>query len=76
MRGTDLTPEQLEAASAFIDLTRLSERPEPHDMVTMQFHSLVRLVAWYGAIRYKARHLGVGTQDEPATALEVNAAEI
>lgn len=76
MRGTDLTPEQLEAASAFIDLTRLSERPEPHDMVTMQFHSLVRLVTWYGAIRYRACTNGDGTETNPACLHEIDTAEI
>lgn len=76
MRADNLTPQQLAAASSFLDLTRLSDRPEPHDTVTMQYHSLVRLLAWYGAIRFKSGHLSIGTETEPATAMEVETAEV
>jgi hypothetical protein len=65
MRGTDLTPEQLKAAEKFImDRSGRAKRPE---MVMNKFDDLVRLVAWYGAIRFVAGRDGIGgTLEKPA----------
>ena len=65
MRGNDVTPEQLEAAAAFLDLTRLSERPQPHQMVTSRYCDVLQLLAWYGAVRYQAALDGIGDTGRP-----------
>lgn len=70
MRGTDVTPKQMEAASEFICSTRL-DAPEPMKMVMMPYVDLVRLVAWYGAIRYKGALAGIGEEGSPGRAEEM-----
>ena len=58
MKGTELTPEQLQAAEKFI-LGR-SNRAKRPEMILQRFDDLVRLVAWYGALRYKSARNGTG----------------
>jgi hypothetical protein len=57
MRGTEITDAQMEAAEKFILLVRSADnntQPDPEDSVSMPWHKLVRIVAWYGAIRANA----------------------
>lgn len=69
MRGTDMTPEQLTAARNFIEgLVLLSAPPKPDAMITHRYENLVRLVAWYGAIRYEGAQKGIGTLECPGEA--------
>ncbi len=61
MRGTELTKEQLDHAREFIARARTDKGPDhiPGDLdVTLPYHTLVRLVAWYGAVRAGDRPLG------------------
>lgn len=55
MKGTDLTPWQIQAAERFVRRCgRQSEQPSAGRMITLRFDELVRLVAWYGQIRANA----------------------
>jgi hypothetical protein len=71
MRGTDLTPEQLAAARTFIEGRMLCAPPRPDQTVTHRYEDLVRLVAWYGAIRYQGARAGIGEEGRPGRAEEV-----
>jgi hypothetical protein len=72
MRGTDMTPEQLTAARNFIEgRVLLSAPPKPEAMITHRYEDLVRLVAWYGAVRYQGAQRGIGTLEAPGEAGEV-----
>lgn len=57
MRGTDITEAQMDAAEKFIFLCRTdgnTRTPKPEEFVSMPWSNIVRIVAWYGAIRAKA----------------------
>jgi hypothetical protein len=65
MRGTDLTDEQIAAARQFIlDRAGMTELPDEREIV-QRFGNLVRIVAWYGAIRFDACQRGIGTLTKP-----------
>ena len=66
MKGTELSEKQLKAAERFIlSLTDGNrESLEPSQIISQRWDSLVRLVAFYGAIRAKAMLRG-GTVEEP-----------
>lgn len=65
MRGKDCTPEQLKSAEDFI-MARASTVTKRPKQVSMPFDDLVRLVAWYGALRFTAARDGVGgTLEKP-----------
>lgn len=68
MKGTDLTQEQIDSAEQFIkdrfeSYTR--QQPEPETHVSLEFGVLVRVVAWYGALRYEAGALGINSLEDP-----------
>lgn len=62
VKGSDLTAEQIEAASDFLsganwksgEPTRKTSRVD-----------IVKLLAWYAAVRYQAGVHGIGTLDKP-----------
>ncbi len=57
MKGTDLEAHYIEAAAKFVMGRRtipLPEMPPDDTPVSVKWGELVRLVAWYGAIRAKA----------------------
>jgi hypothetical protein len=57
MRGTEITDAQMDAAEKFILLCRTdgnTKMPKPEESVSMPWANIVRIVAWYGAIRAKA----------------------
>ena len=57
MRGTEITDAQMDAAEKFLLLVRSVDnetQPDPEDSVSIPWNKLVRLVAWYGAIRANA----------------------
>ena len=57
MRGTEITDAQMNAAEEFILLCRTDKNtrtPKPEEFVSMPWSNIVRIVAWYGAIRAKA----------------------
>ncbi len=63
MKGTDCTPSQIVSASQF-----LAARGWPDDDIRREFkrEDIVRIVAWYGAMRFQAGRDGVGgTIDRP-----------
>jgi hypothetical protein len=62
MKGTDVTTEQLAAASAFLEGRGW---PEQMPAARMSREQAVRLVAWYGALRYKAGASGVASLECP-----------
>lgn len=74
MRGTELSDKQLKAAERFIlsltDGTKTSLEPE--SMISQRWDSLVRLVAFYGAIRAYAVTKG-GTVEEPGETFKTEA---
>jgi hypothetical protein len=63
MKGMDLTPEQLAAAEDFLNVLHHGEVASlrGHD-VSMPFEQLVRLIAWYGAVRAMAVARGASVQ--------------
>ncbi len=65
MKGTDLTPKQLKSAEEFIldrSRNRIDGRHviDPDHPIVMRWSDLVRIVAWYGALRYQAGKFGTG----------------
>jgi len=68
MRGTELTKEQIEAAERFILARRAegnSQHPANDGEIVQKWGDFVRLVAWYGAIRYKAGAEGLSSLEVP-----------
>lgn len=62
MRGTDVTEEQMKSARefAFARSVGLEEMPDDQRIIMLPFGKMVRLMAWYGAMRYKAGRDGAG----------------
>ena len=62
MRGTELTAEQIESARDFVQgrLRGGSFPDDETDVVSMEAGSLIRIMAWYGALRYQAGATGKG----------------
>lgn len=54
MKGTDVTEEQLSHAREFLNRTQVSTPDGLHEMVAIKHLDLIRLLAWYGAIRAKS----------------------
>lgn len=66
MRGTDLTDEQLLSARKFVSDRMIPPQSEIPPMVTIPAEKLVRLIAWYGALRFVAGRDGTGgTLEKP-----------
>jgi hypothetical protein len=71
VKGTNCTPEQLASAEEFI-MARASTVTKRPKQVSMPFDSLVRLVAWYGALRFEAGRDGIGgTLEKPAPMITI-----
>lgn len=70
MKGTDVTGEQIEAARQFI-VGRGGRLASDEQMVALTAGELVRVVAWYGALRFKAGRDGTGGTLEHPGELEV-----
>jgi len=73
MRGTDVTPEQLQSAREFL-AARSHGRLEGHSdavSVELPLGDLARIVAWYGAIRYQAGASGIGGTLERPGAIDL-----
>ena len=62
MKGSDCTPEQLERASEFLAARGWQEMAQKAIQTRAD---MVRLIAWYGAIRYRAGKDGIGTLEKP-----------
>lgn len=64
MNGMDLTPEQLDSASDFVLARRtvgdLILPPDSDSRISIRWDELVRVVAWYGAMRYVAGRDQIG----------------
>lgn len=74
MKGTDCTPEQIEAASTF-----LADRGWPTHAATAAIsrENVACLIAWYGACRYIAARDGTGgTLEQPGVLGVVNRKEV
>ncbi len=68
MRGTELTQAQIEAAERFILARRAkgnTQHPSQDEPISQKWGDFVRLVAWYGAIRYKAGIEGLSSLENP-----------
>jgi hypothetical protein len=61
-RGTDLSPDQLSHASNFLALVGWKENENSR---TTRRIDIVRLIAWYGSLRYQAGCIGNGSFEEP-----------
>jgi hypothetical protein len=67
IRGTDITPEQLESASQFLALLGWREG-EPNRKTTRA--DIARIVAWYGALRFQSGFLQNGSLEKPSRLIE------
>jgi hypothetical protein len=79
MKGTDVTPEQLAHAEAFL-LDRMPPGKALSSLKTIRPSDLIRLLAWYGAIRAKSGNVQPGrlvsaASEMSAAALESGAAQ-
>jgi len=74
MKGSDCTQEQLVAADAFLVLTEKKPGYVALDggFAQIRRSELIRLLAWYGAIRHKAGAALNGTTEQPAPVLAIN----
>lgn len=73
VKGSDLTAEQIEAASDF--LSGANWKPDQPTRQTSRA-DIAKLLAWYGAVRYKAGLNRIGTVDKPGrTVCELPAPE-
>ncbi len=67
MKGDGLTQAQLDRAREFVSGRLVFKRDIEDDKdVTVRFGDLVRLVAWYGALRFISGMNGIGTTESPA----------
>lgn len=62
MRGTEVTEDQMQSARefAFGRSIGLAGMPDDDQEVTVTFGAMVRMMAWYGALRYQAGRGGFG----------------
>src|SRR6185437_1857670 len=62
MRGTEVTEDQMQSARefAFARSVGLAGMPDDDQQITVTFGKMVRLMAWYGALRYQAGRDGTG----------------
>jgi hypothetical protein len=68
VRGTELTLQQLDRAKEFVHIAQVVKGDLPDEqLITLPFGDLVRLVAWYGAMRFEAGQKGIGTLEVPAS---------
>lgn len=68
MKGTDLTQAQIDAAERFILARRATsnlQHPKGDEEILQRWSDFIRIVAWYGAIRYKAGSEGLSSLDNP-----------
>lgn len=67
MRGTEVTPKQFEAAQKFIMDRNHGQRslPAEDESIHLEWGNFVRMVAWYGALRYQAGRDGINSLDDP-----------
>jgi hypothetical protein len=64
---TDLTPEQLASAKEFLALLEWKENELTR---TVKREDIARIVAWYGALRYKSGFARTGSLDKPTRLIE------
>lgn len=62
IKSSDLTPEQLASAEDFLSRNNWTNT-EPTR--TIPLAEVVRLIAWYGALRFQAGANGIGTLEQP-----------
>ncbi len=63
VKGSDLTAEQIEAASDFLSGANWKTDQPTRETSRVD---IVRLLAWYAAVRYQAGVHGIGTLEKPA----------
>ncbi len=73
MKGTDCTPEQLQAASDFLAVPGW---PEGTERAELERSDIVHLLAWYGALRFQAGRDGTGGTLEVPGAFDVKPREV
>jgi hypothetical protein len=80
MKGTDVTPEQLQSAREFIAARRIgSEMGQilgDDQLLSVRFGDVARLLAWYGALRFLAGKSGMGGSLESPGPMEVVARKV
>jgi hypothetical protein len=69
VRGNDCTIEQLRAAEKFLGDFAAAAKRLPAGNCLIQREDLIRLLAWYGALRYRAAEEGIGTCEFPGELL-------
>ena len=75
MKGSDLTPKQMRAATQYILLRRSSGNtlvPSPEQKIEVRWRDLVMLVAEYGAIRAGSVAKGSSVDDPGEVLLTAN----
>jgi hypothetical protein len=66
MKGTDLTPAQIQRAEEFVMQRAGQKLPIDHGrLISIPFGQFVRVIAWYGALRYQAGAAGINSLDDP-----------
>jgi hypothetical protein len=73
VKGSDCTPQQMESAREFFEQRLRGNPPSLADeaIVRIPIADLVRLIAWYGALRYEAGRLGIGGSFDAPAPLDV-----
>lgn len=78
MKGTEVNSDQLSSARDFITefVTHQPAPADPEQRIEIRWHELVRLVAWYGALRARGIENGRGgTVDKPGELVNRAASE-
>lgn len=68
MKGTDLTPEQIESAEEFVrDRCKnpAMQAAGSEQKITCTVRELAQMIAWYGAMRYEAGAAGINSLEDP-----------
>jgi hypothetical protein len=69
IKASDLTHDQLASARDFLTG---NDWPESENKRTVPREEVARLIAWYGALRFRAGADGIGTLEKPPRLLQSN----
>lgn len=65
MSGNECTKDQLQAARDFLDDFATAPGKQAAEKFSISKDVLVRLLAWYGAVRFDACERSIGTLESP-----------
>jgi len=69
IKASDLTEDQLESARDFLTG---NDWPQTEGIRTVTREEMAKLIAWYGALRFRAGADGIGTLEKPPRLLQSN----